>query len=234
MDKNLAHSRARPGRRSTGPRSDDVPSDRFGHEVVGRNCTGRNRLDLFESSPTRAHAPAPDAAHRGATSLDERRQVFITDLFPGHIFRKGHDIKCTLGVHKPSTLCTLDNVDCPFYSVHIVYMGKRVTSRLKSEPKYGTTYIRQWRKHRNLTQEQLSARIFISYASLGRIERGKQPYSQGILEALAAALNTDPASLLMRDPTDPEGIWSIWDEAKAGERKAIVEHAKIILKTKAS
>jgi hypothetical protein len=35
----------------------------------------------------------------------------------------------------------------------------------------------------------------------------------------------------MRDPTDPEGIWSIWDQAKAAQRRTIVEIAKTIAKT---
>jgi hypothetical protein len=37
--------------------------------------------------------------------------------------------------------------------------------------------------------------------------------------ASAAALATDPASPLMH----PEGLWSVWDRAKRGERQKIVE-----------
>lgn len=103
---------------------------------------------------------------------------------------------------------------------------------------YRKTFIRQWRKHRGLTLERLSDRLIelspelkgTTHASLGRIERGIQPYNQALLEALAIALDTDPASLLMRDPTDPEGIWSVWDQAKPGHRRQIVEIAKTITK----
>ena len=66
-----------------------------------------------------------------------------------------------------------------------------------------------------------------THASLSRIERGLQPYSQPILEAIADALGTDPASLLMRDPDEP-GIWSVWEQAKPGDRQKIVEIAKTI------
>ena len=45
------------------------------------------------------------------------------------------------------------------------------------------------------------------------------------------ALQTDPASLLMRDPQDPEAIWSIWDNAKQGEKKKILDMARSIVKT---
>jgi hypothetical protein len=39
------------------------------------------------------------------------------------------------------------------------------------------------------------------------------------------------ASLLMRNPEDPEAIWSIWEQAKPGERKLIVDIAKTVTKT---
>ena len=40
------------------------------------------------------------------------------------------------------------------------------------------------------------------------------------------------AQLLEHDlPADPEGIWSVWDQAKPGERRQIVEIAKTLIKT---
>lgn len=113
---------------------------------------------------------------------------------------------------------------------------KRVRPRFKA--KLRRTFIRQWREHRQLTLETLAERVGthlpgggFTHASLSRIERGLQPYSQPILEALAEELRTDPASLLMRNPTDPDAIWSIWDQAKEGERRMIEEVAKTIVKT---
>lgn len=93
------------------------------------------------------------------------------------------------------------------------------------------TYVRQWREHRQLTLEQLGSRLDMSAAQLSRIETGKSPYTQDFLESAAEALRTDIASLLMRDPTDADAIWSIWEAARPGQRRAIVEHAKIIVKT---
>jgi transcriptional regulator with XRE-family HTH domain len=93
------------------------------------------------------------------------------------------------------------------------------------------TYFRQWRLHRGLSQEQLADRLDTSVASISRIENGSQPYTQDVLEALAEALNTDPASLLMRNPEDPEAIWSLWDNAKPGERQMIVDIARTVTKT---
>ena len=103
--------------------------------------------------------------------------------------------------------------------------------RIAFERKRRPTFFKQWRIHRQLSQERLAERLDTSVASVSRIETGRQPYTQDYLEALASALQTDPASLLMRNPEDPEAIWSIWDNAKQGERKKILDMARSIVKT---
>jgi transcriptional regulator with XRE-family HTH domain len=106
----------------------------------------------------------------------------------------------------------------------------KVVSRLKPNPPYGVNQIRAWRKHRNnMTLEALASRTGFSHATLGRIERGVQPYNQRVLEALVDALQADVPSLLYRDPTDPDGIWSLWDRAKPAERARLVRVAKAII-----
>ena len=102
---------------------------------------------------------------------------------------------------------------------------------------YRKTYIREWRKHRGLTLEQLSSRLeelgehTLGEGGLSMLERGERAYTQQTLESIANALNTDAASLLMRNPDDDEGLWSIWDQAKPGERRMIVDIAKTVTKT---
>lgn len=91
------------------------------------------------------------------------------------------------------------------------------------------TFIREWREFRGLSQEALGARLETSGGSISRIETGQQPYTQDTLEALAEALMTDPASLLMRNPKDQDAIWSIWESAKKADRQKIVDIAKTIL-----
>lgn len=58
-------------------------------------------------------------------------------------------------------------------------------------------------------------------SNLSKVERGFLPYNQDLLERLADALMTDPASLLMRDPSNADAIWSLWDRASQGERAQI-------------
>lgn len=108
-------------------------------------------------------------------------------------------------------------------------MPKRIAFQRKSARR--RTYFKQWRVHRGLSQEQLADRLGTSVPSISRIENGTQPYTQDVLEALAEALGTDPASLLMRDPDAPEAMWSIWDQAKVSERQLIEELARSVVRT---
>jgi hypothetical protein len=72
----------------------------------------------------------------------------------------------------------------------------------------------------------------MSHAQLGRIERGLQPYNQALLEALADLYRTEPASLIMRDPTKDDAIWSLWDEAKEGQRQEIEKYAQFVIRSR--
>lgn len=110
-------------------------------------------------------------------------------------------------------------------------------ARPHPKPKRRPTFIKAWRKHRGLTLEQLSERLTVqqdlelSESQLSRIERGEQPYSQDILEAIATALRCDPADLIIRDPSDPDGMWSIYDALTGPQRRQVVEIAKTIKRT---
>lgn len=85
-----------------------------------------------------------------------------------------------------------------------------------------------------MTLEVLAARVGdkiggMTHASLSRIERGLQPYSQPIVEAIADELTGgDVAALLVCDPNEHNGIWTIWKRANPADRKMIVELAKRI------
>jgi transcriptional regulator with XRE-family HTH domain len=93
------------------------------------------------------------------------------------------------------------------------------------------TFIREWRRAKGLTLVQLAERIGITHGQLSKVERGLRPYSQLLLEALARELGTDPASLLMRNPTDPDGIWSIWDQVPPTERPRAITILKALTRT---
>lgn len=109
--------------------------------------------------------------------------------------------------------------------------GPRHNWGMAKEPRFRPNFIREWRKHRHLSLEQLAARVPMDKGNLSKVERSLLPYNQEMLERLAEALMTDPASLIMRDPTAPEAIWSIWDRASPGVRRQIESVAETLLRT---
>lgn len=135
--------------------------------------------------------------------------------------------------------CTSATMDLARTALHPVYMAA------------ARHFLRAWREHRDMTLEAVAERVAllseqreatmpddplktpgrITHASLSRIERGLQPYNQVLMELLAEIYQTDQSSLLNRDPSDPEGIWSIWDQLKPVERAQVVEIAKALKRT---
>lgn len=79
-----------------------------------------------------------------------------------------------------------------------------------------------------MTLEAVAEALDMTHASLSRIERGLQPYSQPILEALADLYGTDVPNLLMRDPSNPDAMWSIWEQAQDGQREKIEAYAQFV------
>ena len=98
-------------------------------------------------------------------------------------------------------------------------------------------YLREWRDHRGYTLEQVADRlealaqqsqyltpngkkpIGTTSQNLGKVERGRVPYSQTLLEMLAEIYQTDPGSLLMRNPAADQAIYSIWDNIPPMQRE---------------
>lgn len=75
-------------------------------------------------------------------------------------------------------------------------MPRRKTKRSSYQP----AFIKAWREFRGLTQEALAERVETTTATISRLENGKQPYSQELLEALASALRCEVADLIARPP----------------------------------
>jgi transcriptional regulator with XRE-family HTH domain len=92
-------------------------------------------------------------------------------------------------------------------------------------------FLRQWREKCGYTQVQAAEMIGCSQGLLSRIENQKTPYDQDFLEIAAEIYRTDAASLIMRDPSRQDAIWSVWDAATPGQRIQIVALAQTLLKT---
>lgn len=91
-------------------------------------------------------------------------------------------------------------------------------------------YLKAWRKHRHLTQDQVVARLEFfddpnlpkTGASLSRLENGKQPYSQRVLEALSDIYQCDPSDLIGRDPTKEGDVIDIVRHLDARKRREAI------------
>lgn len=103
---------------------------------------------------------------------------------------------------------------------------KRVVPRFK--PQRRRIFLKEWRKYRGLTQEQLAEAAGMVVSNVAQLEQGRQGYSDKGLEALADALKCTPGQILMVDPSKDDAIWSIWENANQGDRQKIVEIARTI------
>ncbi len=96
-------------------------------------------------------------------------------------------------------------------------------------------FIKEWRKYRGLTQEQLGDKLGERGSSISQLENGKQGYTQWKLEALALALGTQPGSLLCRNPLrnpapPPPELVSMWDELTDEIRPQALEIIRVLRK----
>jgi transcriptional regulator with XRE-family HTH domain len=100
---------------------------------------------------------------------------------------------------------------------------------MSNRPKW---FLKEWRKFRGLSQDKLAERLGVHKGDISNWEKGKRRYNQDLLEQLADALQCEPADLIMRDPTQPEAIWSIWDHASEGQKEEIRRFAEFTVKEK--
>lgn len=92
-------------------------------------------------------------------------------------------------------------------------------------------FLKSWRKHRDLTQQQLAERLGMSDATISRIEKGAQNWDQAFLQAAADVLRCEPVDLLIRDPMEPDSLWSIYGQLTPPERRQAVEVIKTLKRT---
>lgn len=107
------------------------------------------------------------------------------------------------------------------------------------KPNLGRHFIRQWRKKRGLSLRALADRmelepggeLLLSHASLGRIEQGKQAYTEEHLEALAEALNCETWELLHVNPEKAGEVVDLLDRIRqldGGRLKRVEEFVDFI------
>lgn len=79
-------------------------------------------------------------------------------------------------------------------------------------------FLRKWRLHREMKQQEAADKIGLSRSHLSNIETGRKGYDQGFIEAAARVYRCSPADLIGRDPTAQEPIWNIVQAIPESER----------------
>jgi transcriptional regulator with XRE-family HTH domain len=122
-------------------------------------------------------------------------------------------------------------------------MAKRIVKHpvpgTRLRPLYQRTFIKQWREFKEMSQEELAEHVAdylreneisekgYTYASIGRMENGRIPYSQPIMEGIAKALGVSVATLIAVPPPkpgdplppDPETLLRVWNEGRKASRQ---------------
>ena len=88
----------------------------------------------------------------------------------------------------------------------------------KAIHKRAPTFLRQWRKFKRLTQEQVAERVGVDFTTVGRIEKGELPYNQDYLERLALAIGVEVTDLLNADPLKPDPPRLVYDRLRLAPR----------------
>lgn len=105
-------------------------------------------------------------------------------------------------------------------------MPRQAGFQLKRSPL--RTFFREWRAFLQLTQQRLADRIGTTKARVSMKERGEEGWDDAYLAALAEALGTDPASLIMRNPLDSAAPWTLLEALKPENRDKAVEYMRLL------
>lgn len=105
----------------------------------------------------------------------------------------------------------------------------------KPKPKLRRHFFKEWREFRDLTQEQAGDRLSMDRSNLSRVEAGKIPYGQGLLEAAAEAYGCEPWDILNVNPFkagDVVDLVKLMKDADPTERAEILGFARGRLRAK--
>lgn len=92
-------------------------------------------------------------------------------------------------------------------------------------------YIREWRRHRGLTQAQLAGAIAMHRSQLNKIERGRRYHSKPVVEAIAAVLGCAPDDLIRRHPSHTSELETLYMSLSAQDRPLAIHLLKSVFAT---
>jgi len=96
----------------------------------------------------------------------------------------------------------------------------------------GPNYLREWRRFRRMTQQELATAVDTNANMIQYLESGERGLSAKWLRRLAPVLDTTSGMILDHDPHELDSdIVEIWTTASSRERRQIADIAKTIVRT---
>jgi transcriptional regulator with XRE-family HTH domain len=89
-------------------------------------------------------------------------------------------------------------------------------------------FIREWRRHRGLTQDELANAIRVDRTYLNKIERGKRRYLPSVLEAMAETLDCAPGDLISRSPEHSSELETLYLSLNEEDRSRAIAVLKTV------
>jgi len=95
-------------------------------------------------------------------------------------------------------------------------------------------FLKEWREHRGMTQQQLADATGRTKGYISNIERGENRYNEDLLEELAAALECESWELLGKDPSKPakadSSLALLWEHVPEDNKPQVMEIVKTFAK----
>ncbi len=82
-----------------------------------------------------------------------------------------------------------------------------MSRKSETPPAHQPSQLRQWRKFRGLSQEELAAHAGVKHSTISRLENGVSAWNQDTIEILADVLDCSPSELIFMDPFNPEDFF---------------------------
>lgn len=93
-------------------------------------------------------------------------------------------------------------------------------------------YLKEWRKFRRMTQQELADRLDTSKSVISDMERGELQLSPKWLRRIAPILQTQPGHILDHDPESLDNdIIDIWAHIAVTDRDQAIRVLKSFVKT---
>jgi transcriptional regulator with XRE-family HTH domain len=89
-------------------------------------------------------------------------------------------------------------------------------------------FFKEWREAKELTQEQLAARLGTTHVTISRMETGAREWNAGYLSAMAEALGIEPQDLF-HHPSRPT-LDELLRDASEEDRNRALEVVKTLTK----